>query len=317
MAAFLLSFGYVPPETAQSQILPASTKTEWPNVRIDSGRYYYVKNHKWTALTRIDEGEPAMLRALARVKSPSAATVRDMLEAYIGFGMERLAKATQKSYLSNRKPILKVFGNVPPNEVTSGHIAQYLEKRLRQDKAVAGNREIALLSSAYNYGQRNGLCAGNPCYGVRRNPEQPRTRYIDDDEFLLAFNKAPERVQDLLAIAYLTGLRQKDVRELKRSQITPKGILIQESKTGKRLTVEITEALRYFLLRAQSRSESEYVLTNKRGQPWGEWAIQSVMRRLGVDWTFHDLRGKAESDHKTGMGLMPLYKRARTVSPVR
>jgi hypothetical protein len=41
------------------------------------------------------------------------------------------------------------------------------------------------------------------------------------------------------------------------------------------------------------------------------------MRRLQVDWNFHDIRAKAESDHATGMGLLSRYKRARRITPTR
>jgi integrase len=152
---------------------------------------------------------------------------------------------------------------------------------------------------------------------VRRNKEKPRSRYVTDDEFQAALDRSIGQVQDLLELAYLTGLRQGDLRRLKRSQIKPDVIEIQEEKTGKRLAIEISPALRKVLMRAQSRCDSIYVLTNSKGQPWGLWAIQSFMRRLDVDWTFHDLRAKAESDHKTGLGLMASYKRAKTVTAVR
>jgi len=59
------------------------------------------------------------------------------------------------------------------------------------------------------------------------------------------------------------------------------------------------------------------VFTDTNGEPWGFWAVQSAMRRLDVDWTFHDLRAKAESDHATGLGLLSRYKRARNLEPVR
>jgi len=286
-------------------------------VHASNGAYYYVHKGKWHHLCRVSDGEAEMHRALARVLNPAAHTINELVTAFLSFGMADLKPSTQEFYKKKAKPIRVVFGEVPPNEVTPSDVAQYLELRKQQGKAVSGNREFALLSSVFNYGMRHGMVEYNPCRGVRRNTEKPRRRYIRDDEFRAAFESAPEHMQDLLAVAYLTGLRQKDLRNLKRNQITPQGIEIEESKTGKRLTVEITEALRYFLIRSQSRADSPYVLTNSHGQQWGEWAIQSAMRRLSVDWTFHDLRAKAESDHDKGLGLMPLYKRARKVRPVR
>lgn len=293
-----------------------------PKVRISHGRYYYVsrqgKKVIWVPLTKVDEGDAALLESLRELHKPSAATVSDLIYSYLSDGMDNLKASTRADYRKRIAPLLKVFGHMPPESVTSGHVAQYLLRREKVGHGASGNREIAILSSAYNYGQRHGLTEANPCRGVRRNRETPRDRYIRDSEFLSAFNEASEAFQDLMAVALLTGLRQGDLRSMRREAITAEGLLMEESKTGKRRLIEWSDRLRYFVTRAASRNpESPYVFTNTRGQPWGLWAIQSAMRRLKVDWRFHDIRAKAESDHKTGFGLMPLYNRAKRQKPVR
>src|SRR5690606_30406586 len=104
-------------------------------------------------------------------------------------------------------------------------------------------------------------------------------RYVQNDEFLTAFNAAPEAFQDFMAALYLTGLRQGDIRRLKRSQITPQGIRVEQGKTRKTVIVAMSEALRYFVIRAQTRApESPYVFTNSQGEPWTVWAVQSQAR---------------------------------------
>lgn len=271
----------------------------------------------WEPLSRIEDGEAALLEALATRLKPSAGTVADLVYTYLAKGMADLRPSTAADYAKRVGPVLKVFGHMDPATVSQSHVAQYLERRRTGGHGPSGNRELAVLSSAYNYGQRHGLVEFNPCRGVRRNPEKPRTRYIRDDEFLAAFNATGEAFQDLLAVALLTGLRQGDLRAMRRSQVTKDGLLVEESKTGKRRLIEWSESLRFFVTRAMSRApEADHVLTNARGQPWGLWAIQSAMRRLSVDWTFHDIRAKAESDHAQGLGLMPLYRRARRQKPV-
>lgn len=163
---------------------------------------------------------------------------------------------------------------------------------------------------------------------------------MTDTEFLEAFEASPEPLQDALALALLTGLRQGDLRALKRSALTEAGISVEEGKTGKRKIVGWSDALRYFVRRAlarqdviadrpadprkhrQARVVSPYVLTNKFGEPWGEWALQSAMRRLGVDWHFHDLRAKAASDAKHnilghGAGMLGVYVRHQSVAALR
>jgi integrase len=236
--------------------------------------------------------------------------------------MQELAPATQRDYLGYiNRHLRAVFGETVPGDVHSGHIARYLQNRLDAGSGVVANREIACLSSVYNFGMRRGDCIHNPCRGVKRNTQKPRTRYVRDDEFLKAFEAASEPFQDFLASLYLTGFREQDLRSLRRNQLTPNGIRIEEAKTGKLRIVSWSESLRFFILRACSRVDGQFVFTNSHGKPWGQWAVQSVVRRLkgkiGHDWTLHDIRAKAESDHSEGLGLLPLYKRSTRVKPVR
>lgn len=301
-----------------------------PKVRVKNGAYHYdlgrdaEGRRRWRKLCRIDDGEHELYRALAAVTTPRAETMNELFDSYLGSKLfAKLAPRTQKDYLGYINGNLRlVFGETPPDAVTSGHCSQYLQRRLDADAGVVGNREIACLSTVYNYGMRIGRCQTNPCKGVRRNPQTPRTRYIRNDEFLVPFEAAPEPFQDFMAGLYLTGLRQQDLRLLRKNQITPEGIRLEETKRGKLIVIEISESLRFFLLRACSRTpNSPFVFTNTDGEPWTYWAIQSQSRRLkektGHDWTLHDVRAKAESDSKEGLGLLPLYRRARRIKSVR
>lgn len=305
------------------QVRPSSSDQEsestgtdpWPvGVHVKHGRYYLVRremgSRTWTPLSRCDEGEHALYAALARHHNRATIqTVSDLIDAFLIHASGGLRPKTVKNYQSYAPNLKAVFGHLDPDAIEPGHVARYLEKRRQGGAPVNGNREAEMLSSVYNYGMRNGHARTNPVRFVRRNPERPRRRYITHEQFLDAFNRAPQPLQDLLAMAYLTGLRQKDLRDLTTAQLAPEGIVVDESKTGKRRVVGWTDALRYFVRRACERSGSERVLTNSRGEPWGEWAIQSAMSRLAPGFTFHQIRHKAETDHREGMGLLPLYRR--------
>lgn len=304
-----------------------------PRVRVKNGAYHYDLGRdehgrrRWKKLCRISDGEAALYRELANVTTPRAGTLNAVFDAFLGSTAYReLASRTQKDYMSYINGNLRtVFGETAPDQVHSGHIAQYLQHRLDSGAGKLANKEIACLSSVYNFGMRHEQfnIQANPCKGVRRNKRSDRDRYIENDEFLKAFDAAPEAFQDFLAGLYLTGLRQGDLRRLRRSQITPDGLRVQQGKTGRVVIIAMSEALRYFIIRSQTRAPSSpYVFTNTQGEPWGEWAIQSQVRRLRgrigrYDWTLHDVRAKAESDHTEGLGLLPLYRRARRLKPVR
>ncbi len=301
----------------------ALTLSQLPaNVHVKHGAYYLVRRQdgkrKWLFLCRCADGEHVLYAELAKVTNPKFGDMRQMIESFVLFGMSDLRPATQKNYRHHAKLLTEVFGDMDPGSVEPGHIAEFLYAREQAGSPVSGNRAAECLSSVFNYGMRVGACKINPCYGVRRNRQRPARRYIEHRELEETINRASEPVQDFLALAYLTGLRQKDLREMRKGQITPDGVVVDESKTGKRRVVEWSESLRFFLTRACSRApESEYVLTNTRGQPWSEWAVQSFMRRLGVDWNIHKLRHKAETDHKEGMGMLSLYSRVTRHKPVK
>jgi integrase len=216
----------------------------------------------------------------------------------------------------------------------------YLEKRKRDGHPHMGNRERAVLSAAYEFAMRQGWANGNPCRGVRRNTERPRRRYVTDAEFLDAFEAAPEPLQDALALALLTGLRQGDIRAIRREDLRQDGIYVTEAKTSKRKVVAWSDALRYFVRRALDRQErlasrpadpkkhrqarvvSQYVLTNKFGEVWTMAGLQTAFKRLETDWHFHDLRAKAASDatHNIlghGAGMLGVYVRRQTVQALR
>lgn len=163
---------------------------------------------------------------------------------------------------------------------------------------------------------------------------------MSDAEFLEAFEASPEPLQDALALALLTGLRQGDLRALQRPALTEAGIEVTEGKTGKKRVVGWSDALSYFVRRALARQDalaarpadpgkhrqrrelSPYVLTNRFGEAWTMAGLQTAFKRLGTDWHFHDLRAKAASDatHNIlghGAGMLAVYVRHQKVAALR
>jgi integrase len=305
-----------------------------------NGRYYRVVKNKWIALTRVDEGLVALRRALRDTPtSRPPATVGELLAAYLP--QAEIGARTRQEYerIADSRLAHHFGGMLIPN-LTPAHVAQYLEKRKRDGHPFMGNRERAVLSSAYEFAMRQGWANGNPCRGVRRNKERPRSRYVTDAEFLEAFEAAPEPLQDALALALLTGLRQGDLRALRRDSVTDEGLRVTEGKTGKRKVIGWSDALKFFVRRSlarqdalaarpadprkhrQAREVSDYVLTNKFGEPWTMAALQTAFKRLETDWHFHDLRAKAASDaaHNIlghGAGMLGVYVRHQKIKALR
>jgi integrase len=305
-----------------------------------NGRWYRVVRNRWIALSRVDEGLRALHAALRDVpieRPPQ--TIGEMVAAYLR--QAQLAPGTLREYARIGDGRLQHhFGRMPIQSVSPSHIAQYLEKRRRDGHGHMGNRERAVLSSAFEFGLRHGWATHNPCRGVRRNTERPRRRYVSDSEFLEAFEAAPEPLQDAMALALLTGARQGELRALRREDLREEGIHIHESKTGKLRVVGWSEAIRFFVNRALARQEAiasraadarrhrrrrevaTTVLTNRFAESWTMPGLQTAFKRLGVDWHFHDIRAKSASDAQAnilghGSQMLGVYVRRSQVKALR
>ena len=58
---------------------------------------------------------------------------------------------------------------------------------------------------------------------------------MTDREFLAVYDAASPVIQNAMMLALLTGLRQGDLLKLRLQDLTPDGLEVEASKTGKRL----------------------------------------------------------------------------------
>jgi integrase len=295
-----------------------------PGVTEKDGRYYKIIRNQWHGLSRIDEGVNALYRALYDLDPARPGTLGELMNVYRAAGMDDLKPATKADYLNILTRLDHHFGKMRIGTLKSSQVAVFLETRRKRGRgATRANREFAVLASVHKFGMRQGWVESNPCHGVSRNKERPRKRYVANEEFLPVFERSPEHFQDLIAFAYLTGFRMTDLMNLKRAEhLKPEGIEFTESKKGKRHKQAWSEAVRFFARRAMERVESEYVFTNAHGNQWGQWAINSQMRRLKAPWSFKDLRAKAQSDatHSVlghGAAMEAVYRKVINTRPVR
>jgi integrase len=267
-----------------------------PGVTEKHGRYYVVRKNKWHPLTRVDEGEVALLEKYYELTQADPHNMAGILLAFARDGMKKLAPDTQRDYrriIVNR--LIPWCGHMARNSVRQSHVARYLDARETAGAAVAGNRERACFSSACNYAMRKGYLDFNPCHGVRRNTERPSKAYVKNEVLTAAIDRTNECMQDLLAVAYLTGIRQTELRLMPPAAVQGVRLRFVESKTGKPADYEITPTLRFFIDRALARG-GEVLFTSPKGLAWSKWGLQSAMRRLKPGFQFRQLRAKAQTD---------------------
>lgn len=301
-----------------------------PKVHERHGRWFYVHQNKWHPLCKVQDGLLELHRCLSLQAGISTGSLASIFQQFSDHGMSELKPDTVKQYRYFLTGILATtFGHMMPSEVNEGTVAQYLEARKKADAPIAGNRERACLSAAFEYAMRNGLATRNPCRGVRRNRERPDKTLLESATLSDAINRAPSHFAPVLQFGYLTGVRKVDIVLMPVTAVTPRGIEFTESKTSKPVSIAWTPALRKLVdeilaARAARRRAAGHdrLFTNRFGLPLTEWGITSNMRRLNAGFSFRKIRPKAQTDagDRNVLGhvgqMRERYTRRRKLVPV-
>ena len=311
----------------------------------DSYKYYGLGNERGPAeqkLRDLIEGHPV------------AGSIADMAERYIT-SIQRERDANAKTALADttiadytdalRKWMIPVFGKMRPGDFRPTHAAQYLEKMAEKGRGTRANREIAALSSAFAYAMRLGIVERNPCHGVRRNPERPRSRRptIAEMNALLELARlkgtGSYMIALIAAMVAVTGRRRAEVMRLTLASMTPDGLVGTEvkAKRGQQprtFLVAWSPTLREIVEQARSLERpatSVYLFASRRGGPYSDSGFKAMWNRLmteyvatgGLHFTAHDLRalfvteklerGEDPKTHKNPATTHRVYSRAATV----
>lgn len=304
-------------------------------VTLKHGTYFYlkpiIKNGKSsTQWINLGKTEPDMLRALAELKSEGTGAVAAIIQRYLEQVLIKKAANTQAAQNKQLDRLARAFGHFKPAQIRPSHIAQYHDA-VGATAPYQANRELALFTHVLKYAVRWGYIDDNPAREIQRHPEQPRTRYPTHDEYTAVRDHAPLWIQILMDLAYITGQRRTDLLSMQRSQLTDAGIIITQSKTGKKLLLEWSQDLRNIITRALNELpapgiQSVYVICDQRGQRRRDAAFTTAWTRLinkciengslMEPFQFRDIRAKAGSDsdgkhlgHQSEATLKRHYKR--------
>lgn len=304
------------------------------------GRYYYVDYQgKWHGLGRT---KAEMYRNLADLIDPSRLpTMAALITDYERAILPTLAPATQVLRYRHIATIRQVFAAMDADQITAPDIAR-VRRALAAKSVVQANRWKSTLSAIFSHGIELGYVRTNPCREVKRLTERPRDRYVEDWEIAVMAKAAMERYPYLPLVMdamNITAQPKADVIGLTRAQIRDNGIEFRRSKTGKRLLVQWSPALRQVIdcaLALHGRVAHTRIFVNARGWPLStsgfETAWGKMQRQLLVDGVLkerfrpHDLRAKAGSDsdnhlllgHADPRLFARVYKRnAQVVQPAK
>jgi integrase len=313
-------------------------------VYVKHGRYYFVDTaNKWHALSRVDEGESVLLRALAKRKDIHVARPGSMSEL-IRKWWERerpsYAESTQADYELMFPKIELAFEDFDVAEVTPADVDDFV--RQWSEKPRQGNKYRHLMSMLFKF-----ACAplrlrtDNPCDQVGTLDEGPsRDRYITDREFyairraaMVSKDKRKVPSGDIIVcamdLAYLTFQRQFEIRTLRWSDIDDEWLYFKPAKskstTGAKVRWKRTPEIDAVLERARAFGKVKPidgpVIHTLRGKPYSKRGFYTAWERACErakvnDAHFHDLRAKAQTDAKArGFTMEQIQEGATHASP--
>lgn len=170
----------------------------------------------------------------------------------------------------------------------------------RGGKGVAA-RSVTTLHSIFAHAKRAGLIDANPALGVRKFPDQRRTRRLSREELHVLGNALREMAKTehpvglaIIRLLALTGLRLNEAQTMQRSWISKEGyVAFADTKSGAQVRVIGTPALE-LLLCQPARENVLYVFPSDGGKAHfvaADGVLGRICKQLGWnDVTAHTLR---------------------------
>lgn len=226
----------------------------------------------------------------------------------------RLMPSTRKHYDHYRTAIEgkelsngRRFGDVPLEKITRGVIAKYRDSMAHAP--IQANRHLQFLGGVFSFALEREYVSQNPVTGVEKNRQPPRTHYVEDKDYWLAYSLAPDWLKAFMELAYLCRGRRGEILALKsREHMLEEGVYLQRTKGSASEVTGWSDRLRAAVALAKAHNRdvlSPYLLHGTDGKPVSGPAFNSAWKRLmekvkaakGVPFPAHDLKAKGITDH--------------------
>ena len=309
----------------------------------EHGRYWYRPKRPFAALpgwkARIDLGATLVemydgLKKIAETSAPLR-TMAPLIDRYLLEALPTLAPRTQFDYRRYIERMRPALNECVPSELTAGDIFDIRATIALDSGVVQANRHVSCLSAIFREALGWRAVTINPCHGLKRIREAPRTRYVHDHEFTSIYRIGSPIIQVMMDLATITGQREGDLLRLPNRDPTvylDEGIVFRPGKskrrhprhgamveTAKTVVVEWSPELRDVIERARKLGPDirKTLICNQQGQAFSESGFRSNWHRLiqtglkgrktkngafilepvlSESFTFHDLRAKSGSD---------------------
>lgn len=310
--------------------------------KIRGGRYYRlqylgmvngVRKYKEHPLTRVNEGLPAVYRALADLGSYTSSrnkAVPKRIELWLQHAIPGLSSTEQKELARKGGIVSTAFVEFDTTQVQAKHIMLFLKQWTSNNKLRMAQSYRAMLNQFFKWVIVQGDRQDNPVEPVSTKAPAPNMRDMSDFAFvairakLMGNDDSPAEsgamMQCCVDLLYLTGQSGMDIRSLKWAQIEAEIIPFARSKvaktTGAKVDFPITPAIRKVLERAKGlmlgkARLSPFVIHNLSGAQYTASAIRCAWDRAKqrafkehpdkpelLKYTTKDLRAKHATDAK-------------------
>lgn len=210
------------------------------------------------------------------------------------------------------------FGSLKPHEVSTALLAQYKAKRRREGAKVATvNTEFRTLRATLRRGTKTTPRKVNPLHipdfsafiNMKAEEAAARTGTISLAQFNLIFEHASEHLKPVLQAVYFSGIRQKEIKWVRRAQVAFDQHVINlcagETKDGGSRTCAMNDQVERVLRAWEERTAQEFPkcqwFFHLDGQQLGNFktAWNATLKRAGLRVSdknlvmFHDTRRSA------------------------
>lgn len=229
-------------------------------------------------------------------------TVAELAERYLAeYAVLKSASSQRNERSMLEQRVLPRIGKMKVDAVSYSDI-DALHREISQDRPVRANRVIQCLSKMFNLAIRWEYRTDNPVKGVRKNPEEPRERYLSSDELarlLAALDEYTDNVSaNVVRFLLLTGARRGEAMRATWDQFDlDQGVWTKPSSHTKQKRTHrapLSSAALDLLRSIKATSTGPFVFPGAvEGQPIQDikkfWAIMREKAELG-DLRIHDLR---------------------------
>lgn len=195
--------------------------------------------------------------------------------------------------------LIKIFGNYPLNIFTTRILEEYQSERLVHNKPATVNRMLTIIKHMFRKAVEWDMTSDEVLKRISRVKQVPehntRLRYLTLEECQTLISCCAPHLKPIVMTAIHTGMRKGEILNLKwdRVDLEHGFLLLDITKNGTRREIPINMALEEMFNGMPHSIESDYVFTDKNGNPYKEvkHSFATALRKANIcDFRFHDLR---------------------------